>query len=340
MDILSKIPNSSIIEGSFISDLVSPIALSFENCYKEFDKIIDFNFLTTMTGSFLDIKASECGITRKDGTKSTGLIQFTGEYGTNIPKNTIISSSTGLAFFTTEDIVILNGTETVIAIASDIGVKFNLPANTINTLSSSIIGLISVTNTIETLGGTEIESDDDLTNRILEFYRKPATSGNIHHYKLWATEVFGVSDAKVFPLWNGPGTVKVLPITTEKRSPSAEIITNVFNHIELNRPIGANVTVIAPIETKININAKIEIASNSNITFITSEFKRLLEDYLKKSINNSNIVDFYKTISFFYDIDGVVTVNSYLINGLAQSFSIPTDAIQVIGEIIIGDNNA
>lgn len=60
------------------------------------------------------------------------------------------------------------------------------------------------------------ETDDELRARYYIKIQTPATSGNAYHYRLWSKEVSGVGDAKVYPLWNGNGTVKVLIIDSNK----------------------------------------------------------------------------------------------------------------------------
>ncbi|QHQ82221.1 hypothetical protein GPJ55_22980 [Bacillus subtilis] len=58
--------------------------------------------------------------------------------------------------------------------------------------------------------GQEEEDDEALYERYLMRARREAVSANKAHYKKWAEEVEGVGRAKVFPLWNGEGTVKVV----------------------------------------------------------------------------------------------------------------------------------
>ena len=49
----------------------------------------------------------------------------------------------------------------------------------------------------------------------------PATSGNVYHYQQWALEVSGTGAAKVFPLADGPGTVTVLVVDSDKKISSS-----------------------------------------------------------------------------------------------------------------------
>ncbi len=66
--------------------------------------------------------------------------------------------------------------------------------------------------------GAEAESDEALRARYLARVQTPSSGGNVSDYKNWALEVSGVGAVKVNPLWNGPGTVKVVLVDAEKKT--------------------------------------------------------------------------------------------------------------------------
>lgn len=66
------------------------------------------------------------------------------------------------------------------------------------------------------VGGEDTEGDSSLLNRYYAKVRSPGTSGNRADYLIWALDIPGVGAAQVQPLWNGPGTVKVVIIGTDK----------------------------------------------------------------------------------------------------------------------------
>ena len=147
-----------------------------------------------------------------------------------------------------------------------------------------------------------------------------------------------IADAKVYPLWNGNGTVQVIPITTEKRAPNAEKIGDVRLKIEQERPIGADVTITAPEEIKININATITTKINANIENIQKEYIKKVEEYIKNSVFSSNVVDYNKLVALFYNIKGVESVTELKINGIEKNIIIEDKQIQVCGEIKVIEN--
>ena len=208
-------------------------------------------------------------------------------------------------------------------------------AGSVRVLPTSIFGVTAVTNDAKMLGGSERETDAELVERILLKLQSPATSGNVYHYKLWAMNVEGVGNVKVFPLDNGPGTVTIMPITSSGRSPDEEIIQRVEEYIEEQRPIGATVTVMAPAEKMINVAASVEITTAVTAETVKEAYRKLLEEYIKSSVFKLSTVDYFKCLSMFYDIEGVVSVKTFTINGGTESISIGEKEIQVTGSIDI-----
>lgn len=334
--ILSKIHGIDKNEGSFVNDMVSPVSMEFESVYVELEKLLSTMFLEDMIKEDLEKRCSEYGIYRKNGTYSEGIASFSGLENTVIPINTLITTTT-LNFVTIEEKTIAIGTTTVDVNvkAVDVGSKYNVEANTINTLSVGINGIISVTNKEATVGGTDVETDEELLSRLFLRLRTPATSGNKEHYKLWTMEIDGVGGAKIFPLWNGNGTVQIVPITTDKRCPNQTIINKIVAKIEEKRPIGATVTVSPPEENNINVTAVIVLNTNANLQSVKKEYQYKFNKYIIDSVFKVNVVDYFKCMSLFYEIEGIKTVTSFEINGTTSNIIIPEKEIQVVGTINI-----
>ena len=148
-----------------------------------------------------------------------------------------------------------------------------LPIDNVSIASAKIIANVEL--------GTDIEDDEHLRLRYLQKVREPATSGNIYHYRLWAMEVENIGAAKIFPLWNGNGTVKVMIVNSDMKSTDTLLINKVKNHIEDVRPIGATVTVVTPSAKDITITAKIRTSLNANMELTRLDFKAKIEKYIK-----------------------------------------------------------
>lgn len=334
--VLDKIGNSlDKREGSFVNDMVSPYCLELERVYQEFNYLLSIMFLENSNTEELEKRASEYGVTRKLGQKAKGAVTFTGTVGAIVPKGTLVSTTTGLLFETDHEIKLTEAEGTVNITAKEIGSMYNLEVGTITNLPMPVSSVVSISNKVKTIGGVNKETDKELLGRILDKIKNPSNGGNIADFRRWATEVNGVGDAKVFPLWNGNGTVKIVPITTEKKAPDSNIIANVKNNIEAKKPIFGQVTVEAPLETTVNISAKIKMDHNYSLDIIKEEYNKRIKKYIEDSVLKVYTVDYFKCLSFFYDIEGVTEVIEFKLNNGNSNLSIDTYNIQVLGSVAI-----
>jgi len=335
-EILKKVSLTDKREGSFVNDMVSAIAYEMEGAYSRFDKQLGIMFVNDSAGNYIDKRGEEYGIVRKEGTYARGECTFIGNKGAKVAIGDLCATTSGLLYNVTTGGTLGDSGMMVLPIrAVEIGDKYNVLAEEINTLPASINGITAVANVENILGGTARETDEALAERILARLQTPATSGNAYHYRLWAMDVEGVGDAKVFPLDNGPGTVTVMPITAEKRSPGEEILTKVTDYIDELRPIGATVTIIAPQEVLINVTARINISLATTVAKVKETYETLLEEYIKGSVFRLSVVDYYKCLSMFYEIEGVQAVQTFTINGGTASIAIDAKEIQVAGAVVI-----
>ena len=266
-------------EGSFVSNMVSPVGTEFAKYYMELDNILAIMFLEDATNEFLDKKVGDFGIYRKLGQSATGFIKVTGTNGTHIPKGTVVLSQGELEFYTIEDAWINEGMATIEVEASDVGEQYNIIPNSIESFGVKIAGVETVTNEETFEGGINIETDEELRERFFEIIRRPATSGNIYHYEQWAKEIDGINQVRVKPLWNGPGTVKVI-VSNDNNIVDAEIVQKCQEHINNIRPIGADITVVTPSSLDISITGNIYIEKGYSFSSCVVEFENNLREYL------------------------------------------------------------
>lgn len=323
-------------EGSFVNDMLSPAAYEAERFYNQLDRALSIAFVDTSAGVYLDRHGEIDGLKRKTGTYAKGECTFTGNKGKEIPIGTLCGTVNGLLFEVTQaGIIDSNGSVTLPVQALEIGDQYNVLAGMVDVLPVGISGITGVKNEKGFLGGAEVETDDAFLGRILFHRQKPATSGNVYHYMEWAMEIDGVGDVRVFPLDYGPGTVVVMPVTNGKRSPDTEILERVAANIEEKRPIGATVTVEAPKEIFADIEASIQLAEGITLEKVQKEYFTLLESYLKSSVFRLSVVDYYKCLSMFYDITGVLSVKTFLLNGKMENISIGRKEIQAAGTVLL-----
>lgn len=326
-------------EGFLVQDALSPVSMEFANAYSKLDEVLSKVFAQTAAkngfSEELEKRCEEFGISRKPGTAAVGQVVFTGNENIAIPIGTIIQTSGGLQYVTTGSGTVQGGKTEVNIQALKVGSAYNVPANTINKLPVQIVGITGVTNTEPTVGGTEIESNEELLNRLLLQVQKPATSGNINHYKIWATEVNGVGDAIVIPTWNGPGTVKVIILDSNRRSPSQKLINEVTAHIEEERPIGAKVTIAGAVEIPINISVTLQLESGTDINIVKEEIEKGISNYLNGIAFKNSLVRYTRIENVLLDVSKVVDYSDLKVNNNTSNIEIPEGNVAILGVVTV-----
>lgn len=334
---LARMPNNiSKEEGDVVYDLLAPAALELESAYATLDVIFDLAFADTTYGEYLDRRVAEQGLERKSGTKATGSVILEGTPELDVPSGTIVSTDSDdpVYFITTEDVILdENGTATIGIEAQEETADANVLSNTITVVNGDLQGSVNVSNPQATSGGTDPESDEELLSRYLEHVRKPATSGNAADYIQWAKSVAGISDARCYPLWDGPGTVKVVVLNASKRSPNAETLEAAREYIESMRPVGANVSVVSVNETAINVTATITTTADGDLAMIKTQLAELLTSYFEDTAADASIVRYTQVVNAILDCDGVIDIDYLTVNGGTGNIPIEADAVPIVGAI-------
>ncbi|MDF2546153.1 MAG: baseplate J/ family protein [Anaerosolibacter sp.] len=323
-------------EGEFFYDNTKAVAIELEGAYQDQEAISDRGFVETATGEWLDKKVAEQGLVRKPATKATCTVTITGSQGAAVNTGIMVASD-AVNFIVKESKVIdATGIVNVLVECEEYGSIGNVPVGAIKYFPVTIAGLSTVTNPAAAFNGYDGETDEELRVRYFEKVRTPATSGNKYHYRNWAKEVVGVGDARVFPLANGPGTVKVVIIDSNKTGAEPELVTDVFNHIEEVRPIGATVEVVSATEVPINVSATLIIdADNYIMNQVIANIEGKLAEYFKVIAFNATITYVSHAVigSIILDTDGVLDYSNLTINGEAANIPITDVQVVVLGVV-------
>lgn len=322
-------------QGGFMYDAVAPVAIEMQKSYDNQDVILKNAFASTASGEYLDRKCSELGITRKPSAPSTGSVTITGTVGATINKGAYVA--TELANYAATETVTIDSTgkATVNVQCTQNGSIGNVAANTIKYFPITLEGINAVTNEAPFTNGYDAESDSSLYERYYSKVNTPATSGNSAHYEQWAKSVTGVGGAKIFPTWNGPGTVKVVICNSNKRAADQQLITNTAAYIETQRPVGATVTVASATEKNISITANIILGNGVTIETVKTAFEKAITEYFKELTFKSSYISYAKVGSILYDIYGVADYSDLKINTGITNIALADTELPVIGTVVL-----
>ena len=316
--------------GSFFYDILYPVAEKLTELESNVESMPDKVFALTATGEYLDRRAAEQGIERTYATYAEGILTITGDPG-SIVHDGSLAATEDILFSTQETVTIPDtGTITVRAVCAIPGVRGNVAAGTITRFPISLPGLRSVTNVEPFTGGYDAESDDNLRERYFEKVSRPNASGNKNDYIKWAKEVAGVGDVQVIPLWNGPGTVKVVITDSDTQPADEELIEAVLTHIEENRPIGAEVTVVSASALIVNISAKLTKTGDLDVQ---KEVEAVIKEYLSEYALEKAYISYARIGSLILSVSVIEDYSDLKVNDGMANVEIPDGTVPVLGSV-------
>ncbi|AJK89639.1 MULTISPECIES: baseplate J/gp47 family protein [Lysinibacillus] len=322
-------------KGEFIYDVTKPAAVEFANQQKKIAEIQEKLDVENLTGDELTrFVIQHTGPIRKLATQATTTVIVSGAAGTIVRTGDMVGTDTIL--FTVIEEVTLNesGLAHVRIQCNEFGQIGNVPANTIKNFPVSISGLINVYNPEPVVDGYDEETDKDLRQRHYDKLQRPGKAGNKYHYRQWALEVTGIGDAKVFPRYNGPLTMKVVVIDANKLPAPIELVEDVREHIEKEMPFGVeDLLVIPAVALFLNLTVAITLMPGFTEEVVKANIKKNITKHLKEIAFKASFVSYAKIGALIIDSDGVMDYQDLLINGSTANVVIPDDGVPVMGGV-------
>lgn len=303
--------------NSFSYDILSAAAIVFEDFQRVILELFKKFDVMNLEDEELDARVLQiAGIKRKQATQSTGEVTITGAPNTVIPKETVFLAGS-LEFRIDQDYVIPDTGNITLKVKSVTnGGDANVLPNAIDKSNPQIMGVDNISNAKEINNGYNQETDDDLRERYLEKLLHPPKAGNPAHYKLWATEVDGIWNAKVFRTWQGGGTVKVVVIGLNRKAVGPDLIEKVKKHILEEAPIRyENLTVESATTKKVKVDVKIKLTQNANLIEVKEEIKDRIEKYFYNISFKESIVSYAKVGAEILKVPGVADYDDLKLNG-------------------------
>ena len=265
------------------------------------------NILKYSYSDFLDNLAIFKGVTRNPATAATTTLRFTlsaeRDTATGIPQGTRVSTAGSIYFATDVYAEIPAGSTTVdvpatCTVAGTDGNGF--AAGELATIVDPIPYVASVTNTTATEGGAEIESDDDLAERVFLAPGAYSTAGPEDGY-LYHAKAYSAAIGDVVATSNqAAGTVDIVFIMADGSTPGEEMIEGLEGYLQGKtiRPMTDLVRVAAPQEVQytINLTYYINRSDSAQAVTIQQEVAAAVEQYktwqraIGRDINPSQLI--------------------------------------------------
>lgn len=284
-DMLSRVSNSfDKREGSPIYLALAPVAVELQQTYINLDALLSETFADTASREYLIKRASERGLSPEIATKAISKASF----NLDVPIGSRFSLD-NLTFIAIEKIDNFNyklQCETVGAPGNILGIL--LPIDYIAGLATA--ELIEVL-----IPGADEEETELFRQRYFDDLEAQVFGGNQADYKKKTKELDGVGGVKVYPAWNGGGTVKLVFIDSVFNKPTVELRFAVQDAIDPVASQGLGLG-IAPIGHVVSVDEVDELIVNvsSTITLASGYVWADVETYIQDAIN-SYFLDLKKT---------------------------------------------
>lgn len=355
-DMLNNIPAEYEKTAGFLTyDLTKTNAIEIAVIYQAIEQLINKVDVSHLNDEELSKYVFQRrGIERKEATNAKVILELTGTGTVN--EGDLFSTPNNIQFASTEKKDITNnGTiQAECILPGKIGM---VGANSITQFPITLQGFSAVNNPSASYDGFEAETDESLRQRYYDDLQRPPTSNNIYHFLMWAKEVVGVSDAKVFPTWNGNNSVKVIIIDENKEPASIDIVNNVQEHIDpkgeyddINQTwskwgkgygksaIGSYCIVESATGLTLDISANIIKESAYSNEEVKQNIQNNLIEYFKSIAfdNLVNYVSYNKIVSIILASNGVLDTNNALINNDTVNINIGNEQVAILGELVLG----
>ena len=236
----------------------------------------------------LENLAALLGVTRLPASAAVTTMKVTlsaaRDIDVTIPAGTRVATDDYVNFATSKALVISAGeTEgTVSASCVKTGTTGNgYAAGEIHLVVDPVPFVKSIVNTTKSEGGSDIETDDTLRERVFEAPESFSTAGPAGAYAFWAKSTnSAIVDVSVTS--PSPGVVQVVPLLTGGGIPGEEVLKEVDEKLSANdiRPLTDNVKVIAPTLVNYDVDAKYYIDMDADAATVQANVSAAVAEYV------------------------------------------------------------
>lgn len=330
-------------EGSIAYDMLAPVAMELSELYSLLEMMQNEGFADSASYHFLAKRAAERGIFPRPASHAT----FRARFNIEIDPGERFS----LEQLNYEVIKRLDPEEEGVF-------EYLLQCEAAGREGNEHLGELIPVDYIEGLEFAELmelispgedeEEEEDLRLRYFAALKSQAFGGNVEDYIEKTMAIEGVGGVKVYPVWNGGGTVKLVVIGDNLKKLDTNDLEHVQELIDPSKdgsglgiaPIGHTVTVDTVTETAIDIEATITYRSGYRFEDSQQEINAAIDSYfyeIAKEWTDSEeglIVRISQLETRILNCANVIDIESTKVNGESKNLVLEKDCIPVRGEFI------
>lgn len=266
-------------EGSLIYDATMPAAIELMLLYAVADYMLKNTFGDTADREWLIERAKERGLAPYEAFPATVQILAT-------PASAILPTGSRYSYDDVNyRITEYLGAGKYEAVCETAGTAGNKPAGRVIPIEY-VQGLQYAELTEVISPGEDVEDTETFRKRYLASFETQAYGGNIADYQEKVNAIPGVGGVKVYPVWNGGGTVKIVFMTAEYKPPAAQFVSQIQEMLD-PVPYAQKGVGIAPIGHRVTVEGVTEqtVDIGLHITFKDEATWETYQDDIKETIN-------------------------------------------------------
>ena len=258
-------------------------------------------------GAFLDHLAANRGVTRLQASAATVTVRFTlsaaQTYAIGIPAGTRVTNGDAVYFQTLEYAEIPAGSlyADVTLECTEVGIEGNgLTPGQLTILVDPIPYVTAVSNTTTSSGGTDLEDDESLAERVFLAPSSYSVAGSQDAYVYWA-KTYNTGIGSVVVLSPNPCEVKIYILMDDGTIPTSGVVSGLQDFLSAAtiRPLTDQVEVLTPTAESFNVNLTYYInrSDSSQAASIQSAVADAVDAYILwqttdigKDINPSELI--------------------------------------------------
>ncbi|MCL2083032.1 MAG: baseplate J/gp47 family protein [Oscillospiraceae bacterium] len=336
-----KYPELDIREGSVIHTALAPAAVEMKNIYTALDNVMFQTFADTADRDYLVLRAKERGISNP--REATAAVRM-GQFNCPVPIGTRFT---------------LNGQGYIVKemISGDTPGMYKLECEAPGEIGNCDIGDLIPSEYIDGLEtarltdiivpGENEEDTEDFRRRYFDSLESHAFGGNIADYKEKILTLPAIGAVKVYPAWNGGGTVGVVILDSRYRKPSPEIVNSTQETVDPVQnqgqgegfaPIGHVVTIFPADEATIDIESSVVFQNGYTWQDVKHGAEDAIDEYfqqLSKEWPDLEKLEIKRVqiASRLSAVSGIADVGEIFLNGADRNLMLDPNQIPRRGEV-------
>lgn len=326
-------------EGSILFDALAPAAMELAQMYIELDVVLNESFADSASREFLMKRAAERGLNPYPAACAV----MKGVFNCPIPLKSRFSL--GIYHYTAEDVL------------SDSEHSYRMVCGTPGREPNSLLGRLVPSDLIQGLQSAEItevlipgedeEDTEHFRQRYFDSLNLQAFGGNITDYKNYVHALDGVGGVKVYPVWQGGGTVQLVIVDADFSKPSVELLNAVQEAMDPMQnqgrglgmaPIGHVVTVEGAGETPVDLSFSLTYQKGWGWVDLKTYVEQVIDGYFQElnqgwADKEFLIIRRSQLESRLLDLEGILDVENLLLNNQAENLFLDKNCIAIRGLI-------